>query len=91
LFHFRLPGTSVPGFHIPPLRGWNLGVPPPVFDAEFSNSLKPRKVGQPVLGCVGKTQGWASPRLDVTSASTGGKEQPSGAEARHVSGVWRHE
>jgi hypothetical protein len=24
-FHFRLPGTSVPGFHMPPLRGWISG------------------------------------------------------------------
>jgi len=24
LFHFRLPATAVAGFHIPPLRGWDL-------------------------------------------------------------------
>jgi len=27
LFHFCLPGTAVPGFHIPPLRGWSLICP----------------------------------------------------------------
>jgi len=26
---------------------------------------KPRRVGQPVLGCAGKTQGWASPRCGL--------------------------
>jgi hypothetical protein len=43
LFHSRLPGTSVPGFHIPPLRGWlaNLvqhALPTARFDSEFHKS-----------------------------------------------------
>jgi hypothetical protein len=51
--HFDLPGTDVPGFHIPPLRGWHSVRSSAPFDTEFDSDLeKWQKAKETQMSCV---------------------------------------